>query len=121
YTPRPKIDIQVQLKEKIKEQYSLDPSAGSRRITAALNRAGISVKRSVVRRLMRQLNLKGIAPKRNLSKPKAGVQKFPYLLRNLKIEKPHAVWSTDITYLKTSTGFMYLTAIIDVYSRKILT
>ncbi|MGL5124841.1 MAG: IS3 family transposase, partial [Fusobacteriaceae bacterium] len=101
YTPRPKIDISVQLKQKIKEQYSLDHSAGSRRITAALNRAGISVKRSVVRRLMRQLNLKGIAPKRNLSKPKAGAQKFPYLLRNLKIEKPNAVWSTDITYLKT--------------------
>ncbi|MGL5356026.1 MAG: IS3 family transposase [Cetobacterium sp.] len=60
--------MQVQLKEKIKEQYSLDPSAGSRRITAALNRAGISVKRSVVRRLMKQLNLKGIVPKRNLSK-----------------------------------------------------
>ncbi|MCQ9628523.1 IS3 family transposase [Cetobacterium somerae] len=121
YAPRPKVDIQVQLKEKIKEQYSLDPSAGSRRITAALNRAGIPVKRSVIRRLMRQLNLKGIAPKRNLSKPKAGAQKFPYLLRNLKIEKPNAVWSTDITYLKTPTGFMYLTAIIDVYSRKILT
>ena len=69
---------------------------------------------------MRQLNLKGIAPKRNLSKPKAGAQKFQYLLRNLKVEKPNAVWSTDITYLKTPTGFMYLTAIIDVYSRKIL-
>jgi len=98
----------------------LDPSAGSRRITAALNRAGISVNRSSVRRLMKKLNLKGITPKRNLSKPKMSAQKFPYLLKNLNIEKPNAVWSTDITYLKTPKGFMYLTAIIDVYSRKIL-
>ncbi|WP_442878433.1 IS3 family transposase [Cetobacterium sp.] len=74
--------MHVQLEEKIKEHYTLDPSAGSRRITAALNRAGISVKRSVIRRFIKKLKLKGIIPKRNLSKPKASAQKFPYLLKN---------------------------------------
>lgn len=101
-------------------KYTKDPSSGSRRITATLNRDGIPVTRALVRRLMKEMRIKGIIPKRNLSIPKQGAQKFPYLLRNVKAERPNQIWSTDITYLKTPLGFMYLTAIIDVYSRKIL-
>ena len=69
---------------------------------------------------MKEMNIKGIIPKKKLSTFKLGGQKFPYLLRGLRITRPNQVWSTDITYLKTPSGYMYLTAIIDVYSRKIL-
>ena len=120
YTPKTKKDFYLTLREQIKEKYTKDPSAGSRRITAALNRDGIPIRRALVRRLMSEMRIKGIIPKRNLSIPRIGAQKFPYLLKNQKVERPNQVWSTDITYLKTPSGFMYLTAIIDVYSRKII-
>lgn len=118
--PKPKKISHLNLRNQIKDKYTKDPSSGSRRITAALNRDGIFVKRAVVRRLMKDMRIKGIIPKRNLSIPKLGAQKFPYLLKDLKVVRSNQVWSTDITYLKTSSGFMYLTAIIDVYSRKII-
>lgn len=120
YAPKTKKDLYSTLKQQIREKYTKDPSAGSRRITAALNRDGISVRRALVRRLMSEMKIKGIIPKRNLSIPRIEAQKFPYLLKNLKVERPNQVWSTDITYLKTPSGFMYLTAVIDVYSRKIM-
>lgn len=120
YAPKPKKELKRTLRQQIKDKYTKDPSSGSRRITAALNRDGIPVKRAIVRRLMQEMKIKGIIPKRNLSIPKPGAQKFPYLLKNLKAVRPNQVWSTDITYLKTPSGFMYLTAIIDVYSRKII-
>lgn len=69
---------------------------------------------------MKEMNIKGLTPKRNLSKPKPGAQKFPYLLKEVQVQRPNQVWSTDITYIKTPGGFMYLTSIIDVYSRKVL-
>ena len=120
YTPKIKKDSYSSLREQIREKYTKDPSSGYRRITAALNRDKITARMALVRRLMNEMRIKGIIPKRNLSIPKIGAQKFPYLLKNLKIERSNQVWSTDITYLKTPLGFMYLTAIIDVYSRKII-
>ena len=73
-----------------------------------------------VQRLMQEMKLYAIHPKPNLSKKDKYASIYPYLLRDLKIIKPHQVWQTDITYLRTRQGFMYLTAIIDVYSRKVL-
>jgi putative transposase len=121
YNPVEPKGVNQELKEEILKAYSRDPSAGSRRIAAMINRDTLlETSRAVVRRLMKQLNIKGIEPKRNLSIPKLGAQKFPYLLKNLIISRPNQVWSTDITYIKTAKGFMFLTAIIDVYSRRIL-
>ncbi len=121
YNPVEPKETNKELKEAILKAYIKDPSAGSRRIAAMINRdTQLVTTRAVVRRLMKQLNIKGIEPKRNLSIPKRGAQKFPYLLKNIQITRPNQVWSTDITYIKVNKGFMYLTAIIDVYSRKIL-
>jgi len=66
------------------------------------------------------MNLKAIHPRKNLSRANKGDYKFPYLLRNLKIESPNQVWQADITYIPMFRGFMYMFAIIDVYSRKIM-
>lgn len=121
YIPKVKVENFASLKDKIREKYDLDSSSGSRRIAASLRRDGVlEATRAVVRRLMKEMNIRGIAPKRNLSIPKPGAQTFPYLLRELSINRPNQVWATDITYLKTPLGFLYLTAIIDVYSRKIM-
>ena len=76
--------------------------------------------RKRVQRLMRLMNIAGVVPKRNLSKPSPGHRVFPYLLRNVAISHPDQVWSTDITYVPLRNGFVYLTAVMDWYSRYVL-
>lgn len=101
--------------------WSDDQSKGYRMITADLrmyHNQIINSKR--VRRIMTKLKIMGIIPKRNLSKNKKPLYKYPYLLCRLLIGRANLVWCTDITYLKLPSGFMYLIAIIDVYSRAIL-
>ena len=101
--------------------WSDDQSKGYRMITADLrmyHNQIINSKR--VRRIMSKLKIMGIIPKRNLSKNKKPLYKYPYLLRRLMVGRANMVWCTDITYLKLPSGFMYLIAIIDVYSRAIL-
>ena len=78
----------------------------------------VNIKR--IRRLLRLMGLLAIYPKRNLSNPNIEHKKFPYLLRNLKIYKCNQVWSSDITYIPMEKGFLYLVAIIDWYSRYVL-
>lgn len=78
------------------------------------------INRKRVLRLMREMGIQAIYPKPNLSKPASDHKKYPYLLRDLKIVKPNQVWATDITYIKLREGFIYLAAIIDLYSRKVL-
>ena len=90
------------------------------KITEALKKKGHGVNRKRVYRLMREMGIQAIYPKPNLSKPCPEHEKYPYLLRGLEIEYPNHVWATDITYLKISGGFIYLAAIIDLYSRKVL-
>jgi putative transposase len=120
HQPRVKDDQFIKLKEKIREKYILDPSSGSRRISADLNRDGVGVKRGLVRRLMREMSLRALTPKKKVKITTVPAHKLPYLLKDLEIVRPNQVWSTDITYIKTERGHMYLTAIMDVYSRKIL-
>ena len=79
---------------------------------------GVNPKR--VRRLYKIMNLRTLYPKRNLSKAKASDYKFPYLLKGLKIERSNQVWQADITYIPMFRGFMYMFAILDVYSRRIV-
>jgi putative transposase len=104
----------------IDEIYTDCPFYGSRRMKAELRERGHGVNRKRVIRLMRKMGLKAIFPKRNLSKPMEGHKKYPYLLRDLTIERPNQVWATDITYIRVGGGYLYLTAVMDWYTRFVL-
>lgn len=107
-------------KRLIFEIYVNSPFLGYRKITIALQRQGYRINRKRVLRLMREMGIQAIYPKPNLSKPAPGHKIYPYLLRGLVVDHPNQVWATDITYIKLSVGFMYLVAILDLYSRKVL-
>ena len=96
------------------------PFLGVRRITDELHDAGCRVNRKKVGRLMRKMDIQAIYPKPNTSKKHPQNKVYPYLLRNLSIDRPNQVWATDITYIPMEKGFVYLTVIMDWYSRKIL-
>ena len=108
------------LKCEIKQEYILHPFYGYRKIFRALDDKSIPVTESRVRRLMIEMGLQAIYPKPKLSQPGKGHKKYPYLLRNMKIEYINQVWATDITYLKLNGVYVYLVAIIDLFSRKVL-
>ncbi len=100
--------------------YTKHPMYGSRRIQASLNRAGVAVGRRKVQTLMRLMGIEAIYPKPNLSKPNSEHKIYPYLLKNLVIDRPNQVWCADITYIKLMSGWLYLVAVMDWYSRYIL-
>ena len=104
----------------IDEQFLKTPFYGSRRMAAHLTQAGHVINRKRVQRLMAKMGLVAIYPKPNTSKPHPEHKIYPYLLRNVVVSRPNQVWSTDITYLRMSHGFMYLVAIMDWHSRKVL-
>ena len=106
-------------KSSIQTLYAEQP-AGYRVMHGRLQLLGFTIGEKPVRRLMRELNLYGPYPKRNLSKQCQEHKKYPYLLRDLEITHINQVWSTDITYIKLDKGTAYLLAVIDLYSRKIL-
>jgi putative transposase len=104
----------------IDEEYTRHPFYGSRRLTAWLRREGNRVNIKRVRRLMKEMGIEAIYQKPNLSKASPGHKKYPYLLKNMVIDHPDQVWSTDITYIRMRHGFVYLTAVIDWFSRYVL-
>jgi putative transposase len=104
----------------IDREYTDHPFRGSRGLTAWLRREGHAINRKRVQRLMRVMGLEAVYPKPSLSVGGAGHTVYPYLLRNVEIERVNQVWSTDITYIPMPNGFMYLTAVIDWYSRYVL-
>jgi len=108
------------LKGLIDEEYTRHPLYGSRRMVVYLGRCGHIVKRKRLQRLMRTMGLTGMAPGPNTSRAHPQHKVYPYLLRGVAIERPNQVWSTDITYIRLARGFVYLVAIIDWYSRKVL-
>ncbi len=110
----------LELMDLIDRQFTETPFYGSRRLTAWLNRQGCSVNRKRIQRLMRLMGLEAIYPKPNLSKRRKDHKIYPYLLKGVKIQKPNFVWSSDITYIRIGRGFVYLTAIIDWFSRYVL-
>lgn len=110
----------VALIEKIDVIHTAQPCYGSRRIKRVLERNGTVYNIKRIRRLMQKMLILTNYPKRNLSKVAPGHKKYPYLLRDLKIERTNQVWSTDITYIKMKHGFMYLVAVIDWHSRYVL-
>jgi putative transposase len=104
----------------IDEDYTNRPFYGSRRMVVFLRAAGHVVNRKRVQRLMRSMGLAGMAPGPNTSKAHPQHKVYPYLLRGVPVARPNQVWSTDITYLRLARGFAYLVAVIDWYSRKVL-
>ena len=104
----------------IDEEYTRRPFYGSRRMVVYLRSQGVVVNRKRVQRLMRQLGLWGMAPGPNTSVRHTQHKIYPYLLRGVEVKRPNQVWSTDITYIRLARGFAYLVAVIDWYSRKVL-
>jgi putative transposase len=105
----------------IDAEYTLHPFYGSRKMVVHLRIKGYIVNRKRVQRLMRILGLAGMAPGPNTSRPHPQHKIYPYLLRGVNVTRPNQVWSTDITYIRLARGFVYLAAVIDWYSRKVLT
>ena len=101
-------------------QFTATPFYGVRRMTAWLATQGEVVNPKRVRRLLRAMGLEAIYPKPNLSVAKDNVRKYPYLLKEEEITEPNQVWSTDITYIPLPQGYIYLVAVIDWYSRYVL-
>ena len=113
-------DENLHLMRLIDEQYLHTPFYGSRGLTQWLLRQGYDVNRKRVRRLMRVMGLEAIYPRRQTSVPAPEHRIYPYLLRNVAIERPDQVWSADITYVPLRRGFMYLVAVLDWHSRYVL-
>jgi putative transposase len=104
----------------IDAEYTRHPFYGSRKMVVYLRIKGHTVNRKRVQRLMRILGLAGMAPGPNTSLPHPQHKIYPYLLRGVNVTRPNQVWSTDITYIRLARGFVYLVAVIDWYSRKVL-
>jgi putative transposase len=120
YQPATETADNLRLMRRIDEQYTACPFYGSRRMTVWLVAQGESVNRKRVQRLMRVMGLEAIYPKPRLSQAGKRHPVFPYLLRGLRIDRPDQVWAADITYVPLATGFMYLAAILDWYSRYVI-
>lgn len=118
--PKPTSDLDLELLRLIDEQYTRRPFYGSRKMVSFLETRGHWVNRKRVQRLMRILGLAGMAPGPNTSRPHPQHKVYPYLLRGVVVKRPNQVWSTDITYIRLAHGFVYLVAVIDWYSRKVL-
>ena len=104
----------------IDEQYTITPFYGYRRMSVHLQNLGFRVNHKRVRRLMRKLGLEAIYPKPNLSKPGKDHLTYPYLLKGVLIGYSDQVWATDITYIRLSSGFIYLLVIMDWHSRFVI-
>lgn len=111
---------ELKLLELIDAEYTLHPFYGSRKIKHYLNDLGHKINRKRVQHLMRWLGLAGMAPGPNTSRSHPQHKVYPYLLRGVNVIRPNQVWSTDITYIRLARGFVYLVAVIDWYSRKVL-
>jgi putative transposase len=120
YEPLSETETNLCLMRLIDEQYMVTPFYGSRRMTVWLTHAGHVVNRKRVQRLMQLMDLEAIYPKPRLTLANKEHRKFPYLLRGLSVNRVNQVWSTDITYVPMSRGFMYLVAVIDWHSRYVL-
>jgi putative transposase len=120
YEPAGETPEDLRLMRSIDERYTACPFYGSRRMTIWLTERGEEVSRKRVRRLMRLMGLEAIYPKPRLSLAGKGHRIYPYLLRGVKVARRDQVWSSDITYVPMASGFMYLAAVIDWFSRYVV-
>ena len=120
YQPVPPSPEEIALKHRIDELYTAHPYYGYRRITAQLQREGQQVNHKAVARHMREMGLTAIYPGPNLSKRARAAAIYPYLLSNITANAPNHIWGLDITYIRLRAGWMYLVAILDWYSRYVV-
>ena len=121
YVPEPVSDEELELMGLIDQCYLEEPFYGSRRVKDwLLDNHGLFVNRKRIQRLRRLLAIETLYPKRNLSLANQQHKVYPYLLKNLEINRPNQVWSTDITYIPMAKGFVYLVAVMDWHSRRVL-
>ena len=120
YKKKPVKPEDLKLMRIIDEQYLKTPCWGTRSMRNHLRRLGYKINRKRVQRLMRLMGLEAIYPKPKTSRPHPAHKVYPYLLRNTVVERPNQVWAADITYIPMSRGFMYLVAVMDWHSRKVL-
>jgi putative transposase len=120
YRPRPISDSDLMLMRGIDELHMNYPFAGSRMLRDMLSHQGLEVGRRHVRTLMRRMAIETLYRKPNTSKPAPGHKIYPCLLRGLSVTRPNQVWATDITYIPMARGFVYLAAVIDWFSRRVL-
>ena len=113
-------DADLALMRRLDELFTAWPFLGSRRMTAMLRAEGHAINRKRVQRLMRRMGIAALGPKPRTTKPAPGHKIFPYLLRNLAIDRPNQVWAADITFIPVGRGFLYLVAVIDWASRAVL-
>lgn len=120
YMPRPVSSADLMLMRRIDELHLEYPFAGSRMLRDMLSRQGLGLGRRHVRTLMRKMGIEAIYRRPNTSKPAPGHRIYPYLLRGLAITGPNQVWAMDITYIPMARGFLYLAAVVDWFSRRVL-
>ena len=120
YEPRAVSPAILALMRRIDELHLNYPFAGSRMLRDMLRADGVTVGRELVAQLMRRMGIEAIYRRPNTSKPAAGHKIYPYLLRKLVIDRPNQVWATDITYIPMARGFVYLTAVVDWFTQRVL-
>lgn len=120
YRPKPVSQADLKLMRRIDELHLAHPFLGARRLARMLQREGVNVGRRHVGTLMHVMGIEAIYRKKRTSIAAEGHKIYPYLLANVAIERPNQVWATDITYVPMARGFAYLVAILDLYSRKVL-
>ena len=120
YRPRPVSPEDLTIMRRIDELHLDYPFAGSRMMRDFLNRAGVSIGRRHVATLMKRMGIEALYRRPNTSKHAPGHKIYPYLLRGVKVEKPNQVWATDITYIPMARGFVYLVAVVDWFTRRVL-
>lgn len=120
YRPAPVSAEDLDLMRRIDAIHLDYPFLGSRRVQDELGRAGLRVNRKKIRRLMRAMGIAALYPKPRTSTPASGHRIYPYLLRDVAVTRPNQVWASDITYIPMAHGFMYLVAVLDWFSRRVL-
>ena len=120
YLPRPASAADLATMRRMDELHLEFPFAGSRMLRDLLNAEGIEIGRRHVATLMQRMGIEALYRKPNTSKPAPGHKIYPYLLRNLPVTRPNQVWAMDITYIPMARGFVYLAAVVDWFSRRVL-
>ena len=120
YLPRPVSAADLAIMRRMDELHLDYPFAGSRLLRDLLNGEGIVVGRRHVATLMKRMGIEALYRKPNTSKPEPGHKLYPYLLRNVPVIRPNQVWAMDITYIPMARGFVYLAAVVDWFSRRVL-
>jgi putative transposase len=120
YQPRPVPSADLAVMRRIDELHMDYPFAGSRMLRDLLRSEGVTIGRQRVATMMKRMGIAALYRRPNTSKPAPGHKIYPYLLRNLAVERPNQVWATDITYIPMARGFVYLAAVVDWFSRRVL-